>query len=77
MIIKTLHNLYELTLWDNTYDSLDCIWLYVPIFVVLLSGLALSIALQGWLKMTGTAYSILIPIVLIAVSPPRPKRGLS
>lgn len=68
LIVKTLHNLYDLTVWDNTDDGLGYIWLYVPVFIVLLSGLTLSIILPGRIKLAGPIYSILIPILLIAVS---------
>jgi hypothetical protein len=68
LIGKTLHNIYDLTLWDNTYDSLDYFWLIVPIFTVILSGLALSFALSGRMKRVGTAYVIILPVVLIATS---------
>jgi hypothetical protein len=68
LVIKTLHNLYGLTLWDNTYDPLGYLWLIIPIFVVLLCGLTLSIALPGRMKLTGTAYSVVTSILLIVVS---------
>lgn len=68
LTVKTIHNLYDLTVWDNTDDGLGYIWLYMPVFIALLSGLTLSIILPGRIKLAGPIYSILIPILLIAVS---------
>lgn len=68
LIVKTLHNLYDLTLWDNTYDPLGYLWLIVPIFAVLVSGLALSISLANWSKLTGPMFSIFTAVLLIAAS---------
>ena len=68
LVIKTLHNLYDLTLWDNTYDSLGYMWLILPFFLVLLSGLTLAIALPGRVKLTGSIFSIITIGLLIAVS---------
>ena len=68
LIVKTLHNLYVLTLWDNTYDPLGYLWLILPVFTVLLSGLMLSIDLSGAKKLVGPLYTILVTALLISVS---------
>lgn len=68
LIIKTLYNLYVLTLWDNTYDSLGYLWLIIPTFAVLLSGIVLFIALPQRTKPVGIFYVLLIPILLVSVS---------
>lgn len=68
LIVKTIYNLYDLTLWDNTYDPLGYLWLILPIFAVLLSGLMLAVALPGKIKLVGSAYSILVSVSLIGVS---------
>lgn len=68
LVVKTLHNFYDLTLWDNTDDPLGYLWLIIPIFVVLLSGLMLSASLSEWMKLAGPMYSIFVSMLLIAVS---------
>ena len=68
LIIKVLHNIYDLTLWDNTYDPLDYLWLIVPIFIVVLSGLTLSVALSGRMKSMGLLFSVIVTAMLIAAS---------
>jgi len=68
LLAKTLHNLYWLTVWDNTYDSLGYLWLVAPVVAVLFSGVMLSITLPGRTKLAGFLYSLLIPALMIAVS---------
>jgi len=68
LLIKTLHNLYDLTLWDNTYDSLGYLWLILPIFAVLLSGMTLFIALPYRTKPAGIFYVLIVPVLLAAIS---------
>jgi len=68
LIIKIIHNLYWLTVWDNTYDPIEYIWLIVPIFAVLLSGLTLLVAVPYRTKLAGLLYILLVPAVMIAVS---------
>jgi hypothetical protein len=68
LLSRTLYNLYDLTLWDATYDPLGYIWLIFPILAVLLAGVMLSVALTGRRKLAGLAYAVLVSVVLIAVS---------
>jgi len=68
LLTKTLHNLYWLTVWDNTYDSFGYYWLVVPVLAALFSGATLSIALPGRTKLAGYLYSLLISALMIAVS---------
>ena len=68
LILKMLHNLYDLTVWDTTYDPLTYLWLIVPIWAVLLSALMLFVVLPERTKLTGLLYLILIPGLMIAVS---------
>ncbi|TEU15568.1 MAG: hypothetical protein E3J21_12885 [Anaerolineales bacterium] len=68
LLAKTLHNLYWLTVWDNTDDSLGYLWLVAPVVAVLFSGVMLSITLLGRTKLAGFLYSLLIPALMIAVS---------
>jgi hypothetical protein len=68
ILFRTIYNLYNLTLWDNTDDPLGYIWLILPILATLLSGVMLSVALPGRLKLAGPVYIILVSVLLIAVS---------
>jgi hypothetical protein len=67
LIAKTLYNLYWLTVWDDTTDSLGYIWLAVPILAALSSGALLAFTLPGRTKGAGL-YALLIPALMIAVS---------
>jgi hypothetical protein len=66
LIAKTLYNLYWLTVWDNTTDSLGYIWLAVPVLAALSSGALLAFTLPGRSKWAGL-YALLIPALMIAV----------
>ncbi|MBK9006388.1 MAG: hypothetical protein IPM31_05275 [Anaerolineae bacterium] len=68
LIIGTLFKIYDLTVWDNTYDSLKYILLFAPMLAVLLSGLTLLIALPSKTKLAGIAYLLLAPALMIWVS---------
>lgn len=68
LILKTFFTLYDLTIWDSTYDSLDYFALFFPILAVLLSGLTLLIALPSRTKWAGVVYLLLLPILMIWVS---------
>lgn len=68
LILGTLFKIYDLTVWDNTYDSLKYILLFAPMLAVLLSGLTLLIALPSKTKLAGIAYLLLVPVLMIWVS---------
>ena len=68
LIIGTLFKIYDLTVLDNTYDSLKYILLFAPMLAVLLSGLTLLIALPSKTKLAGIAYLLLAPALMIWVS---------
>jgi hypothetical protein len=67
LLAKTLHNLYWLTVWDDTYDSGGFIWLVVPVLVAVFSGVMLTLTLPGRVKWSGI-YALLIPALMITVS---------
>ena len=68
LVLKLLHNLYELTLWDSTYDALTYLWLIVPICAVLLSALMLSVLLPERTKLAGFLYVLVLPGLMIGTS---------
>jgi hypothetical protein len=68
LILKTLHNLYWLTVWDATYDPLGYFLIVVPVLVAIFSGALLLINLRRWAVLAGLGYLVLIPGLLIAVS---------
>ena len=68
LLARTLYNLYWLSLWDQTNDSLGYLLLAVPVFVVIFSGLMLSIKLDARVKLTGLFYGVFVMYLMIAVS---------
>ena len=68
LVLKTLHNLYELTVWDSTYDALAYLWLIVPICAVLLSAVMLFAVLPERTRLTGFICVLILPALMIAVS---------
>ena len=68
LLARTMYNLYDLTVWDNTYDPIEYLWLILPILAVLLSGVMLSAAMPGKWKLAGPAYAVIVSAMLIAVS---------
>jgi hypothetical protein len=66
--VKALHNLYWLTVWDNTYDPLTYLWLFFPILTLLLAAVLLAAALPGRAKLSGLYYMPLLALLVIAVS---------
>jgi len=68
LLVKALHNLYWLTVWDNTYDPLGYLWLVFPILAALCAGVFLFIALPDRVKPAGYFYSLLVLALLIGVS---------
>jgi hypothetical protein len=67
LIAKTLYNLYWLTVWDNTTDSLGYFLLIIPILAALFSGTLLVLTLPGRAEWAGL-YALLIPGLMIVVS---------
>lgn len=67
LLIKTLHNLYWLFIWDSTYDPLDILWLFFLMPVVLITGIYLFITLRSEKKWAGLAYLLFVPALFIAV----------
>lgn len=65
---KTLHNLYWLTVWDNTTDSLGIFWVVVPVQAAFIAGAMLAAILPEKAKLAGLGYALLVPAVLVAVS---------
>jgi hypothetical protein len=68
LIAKSLYNLYWLTVWDNTTDSIGYFWVHLPIMGALFAGVLLSVFLPGRTKWAGVLYMLLIPSLAYAVS---------
>jgi hypothetical protein len=68
ILSKMLYNVYHLTLWDNTYDPFDYLWILLPVAVGFVSGLMLSVGLPGKAKFISLAYALIVPGTLILVS---------
>jgi hypothetical protein len=67
LLAKTLHNLYWLTVWDNTTDGLGYFWLAAPVIAVWATGIVMSMSLSGRRKLAA-GYAVLVVALLIAVS---------
>ena len=50
LLAKALYNFYWFMVWDTTYDSLEYLWLAIPVPAVLFSSAVLSFALPGRTK---------------------------
>lgn len=68
LLLKTLHNLFWLTVWDNTTDSLGYIWIALPVLMAFFSGVLLFINLRRQAVWAGLGYLLLVPGLLIVVS---------
>jgi hypothetical protein len=68
LIVKVLYNLYWLTVWDNTGDSLGYLWLIIPVLTVFYAALVLAITLPGRVKLAGLLYALVVPALMIGVS---------
>ena len=67
LLIKIFYNLYWLLVWDSTTDSLDIIWLFLPLLAALVSGLLLALTLPGRKMLAGLLYAMLVPALLAVV----------
>jgi hypothetical protein len=68
LVIKSLHNLYWLTVWDTTNDPIGYFWIGLPVLATVLAGGLLASFLPGWAKWTGLGYPLLLVPALIAIS---------
>lgn len=67
LLIKSLHNLYWLIVWDSTTDSLMFFWLVFPILAAIFAGAALSVLLKGKRGWIGMGYALGVIILVVAV----------
>lgn len=65
-----LYNLAGLLMWDNTTDSLDGLWLILPILICLMCGITLLISLPGKSKPAGLVFVFLVPFLMWVVCVP-------
>ena len=68
LLFKSLHNLHWLMLWDKTADGIGYGWLLIPLFVALVTGIMLVVALKGRQKLAGLLYLLVIPGLLIVLA---------
>ncbi len=67
LLLKTLGNIYWLTVWDNTYDPLSFFWLILPTLAAIVSAIGLVAFLRGRRKLAGSVF-LLLPFLMVAVS---------
>ena len=61
------YQLYWLLVWDSTYDSLNFIWLGIPILAALFGATLLALMLAGRKRLAGLLYALIVPAVMIGV----------
>jgi type II secretory pathway pseudopilin PulG len=67
LLVKALHSLYWLLIWDSTYDPLDVLCLPIPILGALLAGAFLATGLPRQLKRAGVVYTLLLLVLVTGV----------
>ncbi|GJM41799.1 MAG: hypothetical protein DHS20C20_20810 [Ardenticatenaceae bacterium] len=69
LFMKALHNLYWFMIWDSTVDSLDYMWLVVPILALSFWGPILFHISSGKTRQgVLIIYSLLLPLLLIGIT---------
>jgi hypothetical protein len=68
LILKAFHNLYWVTVWDDTTDSIGYAFAFLPIIGSLYAGILIFSFLQSRGKWVGVLYLVLLPSMVIAVS---------
>jgi hypothetical protein len=67
LLLKVLHKLYWLLIWDSTYDPFDFLWLIFILPAVLFAGISLSFALPDRTKWAGFSYLLLMLALIMGV----------
>jgi hypothetical protein len=66
LLARILYNLYWLNVWDQTQDSLEFIWMILPLLTALFAALLLIEPLAQKARPVGPLYLLLVPALLIA-----------
>jgi hypothetical protein len=61
---KAFHSFYWFLIWDSTTDSLDVLWLPIPILAVIFSSFLLYFLLPEGTKPKGFLYLLMIPVLI-------------
>lgn len=67
LLAGALYHLYWLFVWDSTYDSIDTIFLFVPVLAALFSAALIAELLHGRWRLTALAFALLVPALMIGV----------
>lgn len=67
LVVKTIDNLCNLLVWDNTNDPIEGYWLTLPVLAAVCSGAALAVGLPRRLKPASLAFLLLIPAAMILI----------
>ena len=69
LLVKSMHNLYWLLLWERTADGIGYIWMvFGPLPIAFVTGLMLLVILEGRQKLMGSLYLLVIPGLLIGIA---------
>jgi hypothetical protein len=66
LLARILYNLYWLNVWDQTQDSIEFMWMILPLTTALFAALLLIEPLAQKARLVGPLYLLLIPASLIA-----------
>lgn len=67
LLLKLLHKLYWLLIWDSTYDPFDFLWLIFILPAVLFAGISLAFALPNRTKWAGFSYLLVMLAMILGV----------
>jgi hypothetical protein len=70
LLVKFYHNLSGLIMWENTYDPIEFLWLFLPILIAILCGIILLLNLPGKSKLAGLLFLLLVPAMMFIVYVP-------
>ncbi|MGD2050374.1 MAG: hypothetical protein PVH03_12795, partial [Chloroflexota bacterium] len=68
LLAAALRNFYWLMVWDNTYDGLGYLWLFIPVMGVFFATIWLAFTLPKRAKLAAFLYLLLLPPSLILIS---------
>ncbi len=66
IILKSLINFYGLMIWDGASDSLEFLWLFIPVTATLFGALALLFNMPARSRYAGIAFALVVPALFIA-----------
>jgi hypothetical protein len=66
LLARILYNLYWINVWDHTVDSIEFLWMILPLLTALFAALLLIEPLAQKARLVGPLYLLFVPALLIA-----------